>query len=149
MQQLYTPDDFIRGKEQSVLRNPLIADILYRSKEIEKWGSGLKRIYEECSAGKVKVEFRILMTGFMVVFYRSRDTTPKTTPKTTPREEILNLMRDNPVIRKEEIAKHLGITPDGVKYHIRKLTTEGMISWVGPSKGGHWVVKKDKTGAQG
>ena len=142
-----TPDDFIRGKEQSVLRNPLIADILYRSKEIEKWGSGLKRIYEECSAGKVKVEFRTLMTGFMVAFYRSRDTTPKTTLKTTPKEEILNLMRDNPVIRKEEIAKHLGITPDGVKYHIRKLTTDGVISWAGPSKGGHWEVKKDKPGA--
>lgn len=32
------------------LRNHLIAEILYKSKEIERWGSGLKRIYEECKA---------------------------------------------------------------------------------------------------
>ncbi len=36
--------DFIKKEEQSVLRNPLIADALYRTKDIEKWGSGLKRI---------------------------------------------------------------------------------------------------------
>jgi ATP-dependent DNA helicase RecG len=31
-----TPDDFIQGKERSILRNPLIAETLYKSKEIEK-----------------------------------------------------------------------------------------------------------------
>jgi len=36
----------------------LIAEILYKSKEIERWGSGLKRIYEERMADNVKVEFK-------------------------------------------------------------------------------------------
>jgi ATP-dependent DNA helicase RecG len=35
-----TPEDFITGEEQSVLRNPLIAEILYKSKEVERWGVG-------------------------------------------------------------------------------------------------------------
>jgi ATP-dependent DNA helicase RecG len=39
------PEDFIKGHEESVLRNPLIAKVLYKSKDIEKWGSGLKKIY--------------------------------------------------------------------------------------------------------
>lgn len=135
-----TPDDFIKGDEQSVLRNPLIAEILYKSKEIERWGSGLKRIYEECSAGNVKVEFKDLKTGFLVVFYRSEEsTTPKTTPKT--RDEILLLIRQNPGMTKEEIAGRLNIKLDGVKYHIRKLTKEGIISWKGPSKGGNWEIQ--------
>ena len=136
------PEDFITGSEQSVLRNPLIAEILYKSKEIERWGSGLKRIYEECSASNVKVEFKDLKTGFLVVFYRLRGTTPKTTPKT--RDEILRLIRQDPGITKDEIAGHLDITVDGVRYHIRKLTEEGIISWKGPSKGGHWEFKSDK-----
>lgn len=66
----FTPEDFIRGKEQSILRNPLLADVLFKSKEIEKWGSGLKRIYEECLEYGVKIEFEILKSGFMAVFYR-------------------------------------------------------------------------------
>ena len=66
----YTPEDFIKGKERSMPRNPLIAETLYKSKEIEKWGSGLKRIYDECKANKVRVEFEVLKSGFLVTFYR-------------------------------------------------------------------------------
>ncbi|MFH1432220.1 MAG: ATP-binding protein [archaeon] len=139
-----TPQDFIAGVEQSVLRNPLIAEVLYKSKEIEKWGSGLKRIYEECSSGNVKVEFKDTKTGFLVVFYRRKeDTTLKTTLKTG--DDILRLIRQDPLISKEEIAGHLNITLDGVKYHIRKLTKEGVISWKGPSKNGHWEFLKGKS----
>ncbi|CAG0951037.1 hypothetical protein METP2_00208 [Methanosarcinales archaeon] len=115
-----TPEDFITGDEQSVLRNPLIAEILYKSKEIERWGSGLKRICEECKAGNVKVEFKDLKTGFLVVFYRTEEgITPKTTPKT--RDEILLLIRENPV-----------------------MTKEGIISWKGPSKGGRWEIQQNE-----
>jgi len=67
----YTPEDFIKGKERSILRNPLIAETLYKSKEIEKWGSGPKRIHEECRLNDVKVEFETLKSGFLVVFHRN------------------------------------------------------------------------------
>ena len=77
---LYTQK--LRKIKNDGIRNPLIAEILYKSKEIERWGSGLKRIYEECKAGNVKVEFKDFKTGFLVVFYRSEEgTTPKTTHK--------------------------------------------------------------------
>ncbi len=51
-------------------RNPLIAETLYRSEDIEKWGSGLRRISEECKATGVKVAFEKIKSGFMVTFYR-------------------------------------------------------------------------------
>ncbi|MFZ3167233.1 MAG: ATP-binding protein [Candidatus Methanoperedens sp.] len=66
----YSPFDFIKGEERSILRNPLIAHTLYLSKEIERWGSGIRRIYEECEKQNVKVEFKKLKSGFVVVFYR-------------------------------------------------------------------------------
>lgn len=65
-----TPSDFIEGRERSILRNPLISQTLYFSKDVEKWGSGLKRIYDSCLEHHVKVEFKILKTGFLVAFYR-------------------------------------------------------------------------------
>lgn len=65
-----TPDDYIKGNLQSLPRNPLLAETLYKSREIEQWGSGLKRIYEKCSEQGVKVEFKILENGFTTVFYR-------------------------------------------------------------------------------
>ncbi len=139
-----TPEDFIKGEEQSVLRNPLIAEVLYKSKEIEKWGSGLKRIHEECSAGSVKVEFRDTKNGFLVVFHRKEEyITPQITPQIE--DEILSLIRQNQSITKEEIAKKLGIEPDAVKYRIRKLKQEGIISWKGPSKKGRWEIHRKQS----
>ncbi|OGJ49830.1 transcriptional regulator, partial [Candidatus Peregrinibacteria bacterium RIFOXYB2_FULL_32_7] len=64
------PEDYIFKNEPSVPRNPLIAEALYRTKDIERWGSGLKRIYEECKENDVKVEFKKMKTGFRIIFYR-------------------------------------------------------------------------------
>src|SRR3989304_10181161 len=66
------PEDFFSGHEHSILRNPLIAETMYKSKDIERWGSGIKRIHDECVAAEVKVEFKRLKTGFVVVFYRPK-----------------------------------------------------------------------------
>jgi energy-coupling factor transporter ATP-binding protein EcfA2 len=65
-----TPQDFIQKRERSVLRNPLISQILYFSRDVENWGSGLGKIYNSCMEDDVKIEFEILKTGFLVVFYR-------------------------------------------------------------------------------
>ena len=36
------------------------------------WGSGIKRIHDECVAVGVKVEFKRLKTGFVVIFHRPK-----------------------------------------------------------------------------
>ncbi|OGF47153.1 MAG: transcriptional regulator [Candidatus Firestonebacteria bacterium RIFOXYC2_FULL_39_67] len=144
----FTPMDFIKKEEQSILRNPLIADILYKSKEIEKWGSGLKKIYNLCKENNIKVDFKILKAGFMVIFYRqgweserdvSGQTTQKTTQKTT--QNILAFIRQNPTVTRKELAALVGnITEDGIKYHLAALIKNKTIKRVGGDKGGHWEV---------
>lgn len=78
----YKPEDFIKG-EGSIPRNPLIANTLYLSKDIEKWGSGFRRITEVCAKADVKVKFEIRKNGFMVIFHRKTD------------EELLDLTGEN------------------------------------------------------
>lgn len=68
----FKPEDFIEG-QGSIPRNPLIANTLYLSKDIEKWGSGFRRITEACTEANVKVKFEIRKNGFMVIFYRKTD----------------------------------------------------------------------------
>lgn len=51
-------------------RNPLITSILYYSKDVESFGSGLKRITYACKEAGVKVEFKLMKSGFVAVFYR-------------------------------------------------------------------------------
>lgn len=90
-----SPEDFIKGKEHSILRNPCIAETLYKSSDIEKWGSGLKRIYEECKICNVKIEFQCIKTGFVVVFYRpGRKFGEKLEHKDTGKDTVKNTEKD-------------------------------------------------------
>ncbi|MFT6408437.1 MAG: putative HTH transcriptional regulator [Arenicella sp.] len=69
-------------------------------------------------------------------------TLTKTTQETT-QEKILALLRENPSITRKALAERIGITPDGIKYHLDKLKTAGIIQHSGPTKGGHWQVLGD------
>ena len=39
----------------------------------------------------------------------------------------------------ESAAKEFGLTPDGVRYHIKKLKQGNLLHHEGPTKKGHWV----------
>jgi ATP-dependent DNA helicase RecG len=142
------PEDYIQGDERSILRNPLIANVLYLSKDIEKWGSGLKRIYEECKSRDVKVEFRPLKTGFMTIFYRGLAKVERLGEKLGEKlgeneEKILTLIMDDRKISIVEISKRLGISSTSVENNIKKLKDKGLLERKGPAKGGYWAVKNN------
>lgn len=58
------------------------------------------------------------------------------------RDKIIEQLRNNPKITRNELASILGITPDGVKYHLQKMTIEGVIVRQGSARGGHWEILK-------
>jgi len=65
-----SPEDYINGSETSVQRNPLLAEIMYYSKDIERFGMGLRKIARECEGMGVRYGFNRGKLGFTVVFYR-------------------------------------------------------------------------------
>ena len=77
------------------------------------------------------------------------ETTLETTPQTTMRDspgdlskmesEIVLAIRSNPEITRTAIASNLGITLDGVKYHLKALRIKLGLQHEGPTKKGHWV----------
>lgn len=150
----YTPEDFITGKERSILKNPLISQTLYYSKDIERWGSGLKRIYEKCMEHDVKVEFKVLKSGFLVVFHRKE--VQKEVEKEVDREvekevensfkltsnqkKILEAINKNKNITQKELSEIVGINIKNISKNIDKLKDKGLLRRIGPDKGGFWEV---------
>ncbi len=145
----FTPDDFIKGKERSILRNPIIAETLYKSKEIEKWGSGLKRIFEECRSNKVRVEFETLKSGFLAVFYRDLETTKtgailKGEGISEGINSLYSFIEQNPGRRISSIAGKIDKPPKTVERWIKKLHEEGRIEFRGSRKtGGYYVTERE------
>lgn len=140
-----TPNDFIKGQEESVLRNPKIAGTLYFSKDIEKFGSGLKRICQQCAVAKVKVEFSVRKTGFFVTFFRpdweSGGATVENTVENTV-EKILALIQQNPAVTQRQLQEKTGLSRRGIEWNLQKLKQANLIRRIGPDKGGHWEIKK-------
>ena len=54
--------------------------------------------------------------------------------------EILEIIRNNNKVTRQNMADILGITIDGVDWNIRKLRKEGKLKRIGPDKGGHWEI---------
>ena len=153
----YTPEDFIEGKEGSMPRNPLIANTLYLSKDIEKWGSGFKRIYEECQRENVKVEFKIKKNGFSVVFYRKTDeelydlTQNEKNNSAIGTENgtqidtenlILEILKKTPDMTQKELSEKTNISLRTVKRIIQQLKEKGIIERVGSDRKGYWKFQK-------
>lgn len=56
------------------------------------------------------------------------------------RDRILLMIRANPTCTAISIAEHVGLTPEGVRYHLDILKKAGRIHHEGPNKGGRWVT---------
>jgi ATP-dependent DNA helicase RecG len=145
-----TPRDFIEGTQQSVKRNPLLAQLMYYVKDIESFGTGLKRISDACDAAGVRVEFQMQKLGFTVVFYRP-DLSSFTDASISAniganigvndtQKHILQLMKQNPRISAKVIAAEIGIALRNAEANIRVLKQAGHIKRVGADKNGYWSV---------
>jgi len=61
--------------------------------------------------------------------------------ETSTRQKIISLLQKNGCIVAEEMARRIGISVDGVWYHIKELRKKGIVSREGSTKSGRWVVK--------
>jgi len=150
----YTPQDFIEGEERSIKRNPFLAQLLYYSKDIENFGTGLKRISLACEEAGVKVEFKLLKMGFAVVFYRPEEKFSTTIKETNGDvngdvngEEknvllVIEAICVNPKITQKKLAEETGMSTRTISRTIRKLRETGVIRRVGSDKIGYWEVEK-------
>ncbi len=161
----HTPEEFLDGNKKAIRRNKLITGVLYYSNDMETFATGLKRIKDLCDEAGCKVVFRTEKDDFVVAFYRnlrekwntkdsadeidnkqvSGNTTkklPRNYQETTKKksEIIKDILRDNPSMSISDVAKMIGLTPDGVRYHIDKMKKAGEIQRVGGDRGGTWKV---------
>ena len=154
-----TPEDFIEGTEQSIHRNPLLARILYYSKDIEHFGTGLRRIVSACQDADVKVEFKPTKIGFTIVFHRfdkavdkmgrvvdDKFLVPSGTRNGTRNSDdystrLIEAIKINPKLTYDALAELLSIPRRTISREMKKLQESGKIERIGANKGGEWIVK--------
>ena len=156
----------LRVAHTSVPGNPLLAESMYLAEYIERMGTGTLDMIRRClKAGLPEPKFAVPQ-GFVTTVWRASSdgqvggqarppamvhqaadsaTTPKATQETTQettQERILALLEAEPELTQRMLAERVGLTPDGVKYHLTKLRAAGAIRHVGSTKAGRWEVLK-------
>ena len=55
--------------------------------------------------------------------------------------KILDLIRKNPKITREELSKKIGLSVRGIEWNLSKLKDDGILKRIGGRKEGHWEIK--------
>ncbi len=153
-----SPEIFARQQVKSMPRNKVILNTLYKSKDVEIFGSGFKKVYNFCDKSDIKVDFLSGNGGFSFVFTRpsadknvtvnsknvtvnsenvtvnSKNVTVKTDMK------IYMLLKEDPTQTRDDLAKKIGKTQRTVQRALDKLSAEGKIQRIGSAKKGYWEV---------
>jgi ATP-dependent DNA helicase RecG len=142
------------GTHPSQPYNPLIASTFYRAGYIESWGRGIAKMQRECREHGIEPPEYDFETAGLTVSFRANpehlvgeektrvETTGETRvemPVKTP-GKILAILKVHPEYTLEIVAAEIGRSLSAVERAAAKLTKEGKLRHVGPSKAGHWEV---------
>lgn len=138
-----TPYDFINRNMPSIKRNKLILDVLFRSKDVEKSGTGFQRVNSLCIENGVTWNYRKEAYGFFFEFIRPNIyLNIRTNERLTEQEEIvLKLIGSDKDISKKEISMKLGKSERTVQRIISSLISKGLIERIGTNKNGNWQLR--------
>ncbi len=139
-----TPYDFITKNLPSYKRNKLILDILFRSKDVEKSGTGFQRVNELCNEFGISWSFRKEAYGFFFEFIRTNvQINVHINEKISENEQIIfNLIKNNNKISKSELSIRINKSEKSVQRIISLLIKKGLIIRVGSNKTGYWKAIK-------
>jgi ATP-dependent DNA helicase RecG len=144
----YEPQDFIDRPERPIRRNPRIARILYYSKDVESFGTGLRRIAETCNAAGVRFEFRKLKSGFVVCFYRSNEKADKKPIKADKKpikadrqSMIIEYIKNNGSVSNKEARELLSLADSTTKRVLKEMVNDGLLEVKGEKKSRRYYLK--------
>lgn len=139
----------LNGK--SVSRNPVIAKVFRFMKLMEEWGSGFRRMYQECKDAKIKIpKFQENELDCSITFERiSKKTVPQDVLQIVPQDVlqtvpqdldlfILNEIKSNNKVTRDEIAMKAKVSSKTVARHIEKMKDK--IQFAGSGFSGHWEI---------
>ncbi len=141
----FEPVDFMERDLHSYLRNEVIAKTLYLCKDVETFGSGLKKIYSLCDASNVMINYINDDTHFTFEFSRvDRNTASQdgmvNDTITELEASVLSWLNDSPYLTIADLVEKSGKSARTINRVLGSLKKKGLVQRVGSNKTGHWKV---------
>ena len=146
----FRPEDFAKRDIHSFLRNEVIARVLYLCKDVETFGSGIRKIYNLCENNGVSINYIDSDTDFVLSFSRyNRNIMPNDDTIngiingtiSDGEREILEFLRNNKNITVAELSEVSNKSVRTINRIMSLLKAKGLIERIGSNKNGYWKVK--------
>ena len=143
-----SPEMFARERIKSMPRNKVILNTLYKSKDVEIFGSGFRKVYALCDKYDIKTDSESGNGGFAFTFYRNgasdhvsdHSAGKYTNDKMTTEMKIIMLLKEDPTQSRDVLSMKTGKSVRTVQRSLEKLSKEGKIRRIGSDKAGYWEV---------
>jgi ATP-dependent DNA helicase RecG len=139
----------LKMQHLSRLRNKLIANVFYRSGQIEAWGRGTLKILEEAHKGDYpEPEFEDFEDGILVRFGKKIFAENQHIPSISEikyADNILKLIKENQKITIKQMAEKLSMSDRTIRRILMELVNAKIIYRTGSNKTGNWVIINDNT----
>lgn len=122
----------------SVLRNPIIADIFFRLNIIEKFGTGIQRIFESYITSKAKPQFEFYENSIKVVLPKIELNFPNVSKD---QSEVYKTI-ENAALSSSEISKITGFGKTKTVELLHYLLENGYIEKRGKARGTKYKARK-------
>jgi predicted HTH transcriptional regulator len=141
--------ELLRLPHGSVPHNPLLAEPLYLTKYIERMGTGTRDMIQRCKAAGLSEPLFNLADGFSLIIHR-----PKKNGRLgdglgdglgdSAQNRIVNIIMTDRTISISAMSRRLNISTTAIEKTIRRMKIKGVLTRIGPVKGGYWKISKQK-----
>ena len=135
----YNPKDFAENNEEPIMLNPKIVNVLFKTAEIESFGSGFNRTFNACNADGVKYAYENTKSGFRFIFYRPLGQKNVQDMSKTEKLVFAEIKKNNMATAKL-IAAQIDKSEKTVYRAFSKLKALGLIERVGDDYNGSWKI---------
>lgn len=127
--------EYLNG-QISLLRNPILGNLFYRLRYIEKFGTGVLRINNAYDNSILKPEFKVFDNSISIVL-------PLTISKellSTEELSILNILKNNIKLSRAQISKTIGLSKDKTIRILNSLIEKKMIQKSGVGRNTKYYI---------
>lgn len=129
-------------------RNPNLANIFYRLKLIEAYGTGIKKIYDAYELSGCEPEIITTNNSFKIILpninYKQNNNLYISSPEMKYCDEniLLKYLNDNQSITRKEVETLMGLSQSSAGRILKKMVDEGKLIQFGGSKNIKYMLRK-------
>lgn len=128
-------DEYLNG-QISLLRNPILANVFFRLRFIEKFGTGIRRIRFAYSELLRKPDFKVYENSITIILPVALEHTGLTRDE----QQILELLADGKMLSRTEIENAVGMNKDKVIRLLNSMMDNHLIQKSGKGRGTRYLI---------